>query len=385
MNPWVKATAAEPSVAVTASVFPFNPDMRVDLRGSLFTSCNRVDAMSVPAIARARNILAGTIGTIPLKTYDATGREVVGRTIVDQPDPAVPRAVTMAWTVDSLLFHGVAFWQVLDVSPVDGRPTRARWIDPLRVTQNLNPDGTLVVGYAIDGNNVPSRGRGSLIRFDGLDEGVLTRGARSIRTAIALEEAAYRMASEPIPTMIIRNESMNLDPISKSSLLATFKEARRTSATAYVEGQLTLDSVGFDSAQMQLVEARQHSANEIARLMGIPAWYLNAESASATYSNVTAERRSLVDFGLRPLLYAVEERLSMNDITPNGNKVRLDLDDFLRGDAAEQARIAIDLYSAGVMTLDEARNFVDLLPSNTAPANDNGTTPQSQRLETPNV
>jgi HK97 family phage portal protein len=341
--------------------------------------------MTVPAIARARNIVAGTIGTIPLKTYDAQEREIAGRTIIDQPDPAVPRSVTYAWLVDSIMFHGVGFLQVIDVSPVDGRPARARWVDPLRVTQNLNDTGTMVVGYAVDGRNVPNGGLLSLIRFDGLDEGVLVRGARTVSTAIELESAAYRMASEPVPSMVLTNRQMNLDPESKASLLSAFKQARRTRATAYVEGDIELQHFGFDSAQLQLVEARQHTANEIARLMGVPSWYLNAESASATYSNVTAERRSLVDFGLRAYLTVIEERLSMNDVTPNGNRVRFDLDDFLRGDASEQARIAIDLATAGIMTIDEARDFVDLLPTGTRPADDNATTPVAQTKVTPNV
>lgn len=370
---------------VTAAIWPLQPNGAVDLRGGLWTSCTRAEAMTVPAIARARNILAGTIGTIPLETYDAQGREIVGRTLIDQPDPAVPRAVTFAWLVDSLIFYGVGFLQIIDVSPADGRPFRARWISPERVTQNLNNTGTMVVGYAVDGQNVPNRGLNSLIRFDALDEGVLNRGARTVKTAVELESAAYRMAAEPVPSMVLTNDGMNLDPETKSSLLQVFKEARRSRATAYVEGPIKMETVGFDSAQLQLVEARQHTANEIARLMGIPAWYLNAEQASATYSNVTGERRSLVDFGLRPYLTIIEDRLSMDDLTPRGNKVRFDLDDFLRGNPVEQSEIAISLYTAGLMTRDEARYMVDLVPTTDVPADDNGTTPQSQIEETPNV
>ncbi len=48
-----------------------------------------------------------------------------------------------------------------------------------------------------------------------------------------------------------------------------------------------------------------------------------------TYSNAVTERRSLVDFSLRPILKAIEERLSLPDFVPNPVMVRFALDDFL--------------------------------------------------------
>jgi phage portal protein BeeE len=97
--------------------------------------------------------------------------------------------------------------------------------------------------------------------------------------------------------------------------------------------------------------------------MGIPAWYVNAEASNFTYSNVSSERRTLVDFGLRQIMHCIEARLSMDDVTPRGQKVRFDLDDFLRGNPTEQTDIAIKLTQAGIITIDEAREMVDYAPS----------------------
>ncbi len=68
---------------------------------------------------------------------------------------------------------------------------------------------------------------------------------------------------------------------------------------------------------------------------GIPAYFLSAEQTSMTYSNAVTERRSLVDFSLRPILKAIEERLSLPDFVPNPVMVRFALDDFLRGNALD--------------------------------------------------
>jgi HK97 family phage portal protein len=113
---------------------------------------------------------------------------------------------------------------------------------------------------------------------------------------------------------------------------------------------------------MQLTESRLNTAAEIARMCNIPAWYINAESASATYSNVSQERRSLVDFSLRPYMSCIEERLSMNDVTPRGSSVRFDLDDYLRGNPLEQIEVLGKMLDYGLITVDEAREEMDLAP-----------------------
>ena len=80
-----------------------------------------------------------------------------------------------------------------------------------------------------------------------------------------------------------------------------------------------------------------------------------------TYSNVTSERRALIDFSLKPLLTVIEERLSMPDILPRGQKARFDLDDFLRGNPLERAEIYSKLVPLGIMTVDEIRAEEDLV------------------------
>lgn len=355
---------------VLATVYPYTPPnyggnspFPFDSHGVIF--CNREQAMTVPAVARARNIIAGTIGTLPLEEYNSQDVEISPRKVIEQPDPAVPRATTITWLVDDLMFYGVGYLQVIDVSPADNRPFRLRRVNPNRVSYDLSQDRALIVAYRLDGNLLPNDGLNSLIVFQGLDEGILQRAGRTINTAIELESAAYNMAKEPAPQIVLTNKGMNLPGSQVVELLSTWRQARQNRATAYAEGDIDVKPIGFDSAQMQLVEARQHVASEIARLMGIPAWYLNAESASSTYSNVSAERRSLVDFGLRPYLTIIEDRLSMDDVTPRGQKVRFDMDDFLRGNPNEQADIAIKLVQAGIITVDEARDLVDLAPSTT--------------------
>jgi HK97 family phage portal protein len=328
-----------------------------------FFGINRGDAMQVPAVARARNIICGTIGTLPINAYnEITHAKIEGSTLLTQPDPSLPTSIVITWTTEDLLFHGHAFWAVLAVGP-DGRPTQCRRIDPLRVTFTTDLQTQEIVnGFYLDGSLVPTNGVGSLIMFSGIDEGILNRGGRTISTALKLEEAVQRMASEPNPTMVIKNTGVDLPPEQVSSLLASWKQSRATRATAYLSGPLDVQTFGYDAQQMELSQSRLNTASEIARLCNIPAWYLNAESASATYSNVSQERRSLVDFSLSPYLHALEMRLSMNDLTKPGTVVRFNLDAYLRGNPLEQVEVLARMLEVGMINLDEARATMDLAP-----------------------
>ena len=66
--------------------------------------------------------------------------------------------------------------------------------------------------------------------------------------------------------------------------------------TAFLNADVELQALGFDPAKLQLNEARQYLALEISRASGIPASFVSAETTSMTYSNMTAERKALIDF-----------------------------------------------------------------------------------------
>ena len=324
----------------------------------------RAQAMSVPAVARARNIMCGTVGRLPIERYAAaTGRHISSIPLHYQPDPSSPRATTYTWIADSLFFYGVAYAQVLEVYAEDNRPSRMRWIDPLRIAPVYNDNQTMVIAYQLDGVRLPNTGVGSLIQFTGTDEGLLNRAGRTILTSIELENAAFRAAREPMPTVTLSSTGLDLPAPKVTEILAAWSQVRRLRATAYIPSGLKMDTVGFDPKSQQLVEARQFATAEIARAVNLPAWYLNAETASMTYSNTEQERRTLIDFALTPLLLApIEDRLSMLDVAPRGIQVRFDLEEFLRGNAMERIDITLKMLDAGMITLEEAKAREDLSP-----------------------
>jgi phage portal protein BeeE len=330
------------------------------------TNTTRQLAMSVPSVARARNIICGTIGSLPLTTFNRiTGEFVDPHRVINQPDPRVAGFVIYNWLAEDIWMYGAGYGQVLEMyAATDGGRVRA-WtrVSPERVTVDTDFLNTEINGYKVDGKAVPLQGVGSLIRFDGPDEGLLHRAGKTIAAAVYLENAAVNYAKEPAPTMVLKSNGTNLTAERISALLSAWKTARQSRSTAFLNADVDLKEFGFDPKSMQLAEARQYVALELARACGIPAYFLSAEQTSMTYSNAVTERRSLVDFSLRPILKAIEERLSLPDFTPNPVMVRFALDDFLRGNALERAQVYEILNRIGAMSVEQIQREEDLIPN----------------------
>jgi HK97 family phage portal protein len=332
---------------------------------ALRASTNRHDAMTVPAVARARNLIAGTIASMPLEMFvqdQATQeiRQVPPVPWVQQPQDDIPRMTTLAYTVDSLWFYGRAYWLVTDVYAEDGRPRRFRWVDPLDITFDVDLNTGLVTRYYYRLNPVPVSGIGSLVVFTSVDEGLLVRAGQTIQTCIELERAALDFARNPAPSVTLKNTGVDLPAEQVQNLLDRWRESRRSSggAVAYLSAALELDSVGFSPKDLAMVEAREFQVAEIARATNIPPALLGANIGSMTYQNVQAERRGLVDLALQPYMSAIEQRLSMDDVTPRGTTLMFTPNDFLRATPIEEAQLLSVLLDREVITIDEARRRV---------------------------
>jgi HK97 family phage portal protein len=331
----------------------------------------RALAMQVPAVARCRNLLAGVISSLDFELYRKSTGEELGKPVwLEQPDSRQPLAVTLAWTVDSLLFYGTAYWRVTSLYADDGRPSGFEWVANNRVTVSTNQFGTEVEFYTIDGEQIPMSGIGSLVTFQGLTNGVLITGSRTIQAALDLEKAAQVAAATPMPTGYIKNTGADLPEAQISGLLAAWKASRQSRSTAYLTSTLSYETTGFSPKDMMYNEASQYLATQIARAMNVPAYMISADmNNSMTYQNILDGRKEFVAYSLQPYITAIETRLSMNDITANGNIVKFAVDDtFLRADPLARLAVTEKLLTLGLIDINQAKEMEDLTPDgNTNP------------------
>jgi len=332
-------------------------------------SIDLVSALQVPTVAKCFQLLTGTIGGIPLNLYNKTTGEELGSPIwLQQPDIRQPRSVTIAYTVQSLAAYGQAFWQVKSQYSDDGRPARFEWVANTRITTKLNARSTEVEFYTLNGEVLPNNGVGSLITFQALNPGVLQTGARTIQAALDLERAAAISAATPMPTSIIKNNGADLPEAQIQGILAGWKAARQSRSTAYLTSSLELQTFGFSPKDMMYDEAKQSLSTEICRLMNVPAYMASSDAnKSMTYQNVLDARKEFYAYTLAPYVCAIEDRLSMNDITNAQNVVRFDVNEtFLRADTMERLNVIEKMLNLGLITLDQAMAMEDLSPNGDA-------------------
>ena len=343
-----------------AGVYSFNSGL-----SNFGVGMDRMTALQVPSVMRCRNLICGVIASIDLELYKkSTGVELESPLWLDQPDIRQPRSVTIAYTVDSLLFYGTAYWRVTSLYADDGRPSGFEWIANTRVSVTTNKYGDQVDYYSVNGERVPMSGIGSLVTFQSLLPGVLEVGGRTIQSAVDIQKAAAVAAATPMATTVIKNTGADLPEAQISGLLAAWKAARASRSTAYLTSTLEAQNIGFSPKEMMYNEASQYLATEIARLMNVPAYYISADmNNSMTYQNILDGRKEFVAYSLQPFISAIENRLSMDDITAHGNVVRFAIDEtFLRADTAARLDAIEKMLNLGLIDLQQAQSMEQLSP-----------------------
>lgn len=288
----------------------------------------RRTAMQVGAVKRSRDLIAGTLGTLPVDLFDEAKRPVTWE-LLAQPERGVARSVTLAATFEDMLLEGVAWWLVTEYNAF-GFPAHVKRLEPRTV--DVKRDGTVhVTKMGHRGMSIDWGADLDLIRFDSPNDPLLEAGARSIRTCLRLDAAAalYADGNQPLDYFETKD---GIDPPQEilDAALDAWDEARRQHATGYVPGVLKYQTAGWNPEQLQLAAQRQNATLDIARHAGVDPEDLGVSTTSRTYFNAFDRKQARLQDTLRGYMVAFEERISMPDVTPHGWTAKVNAGDLLR-------------------------------------------------------
>src|SRR6266545_3264292 len=362
--------------------------------GSIDARISRREALQVPAVLKARNLICGTLARLPLMYHDSKFTPAPW-SLFEQIDPDIPNSVVWAMTYEDMLFEGVSWWRVLSRGwhgyPTEARhvPTEAVHVAPvgsimpsqMRVTpdQPFPVDGQVY----IDGIEVDDL---DIIRFDSPCPPLLVHAARAIRTALKLDQATALAVDNPLPLGVFVPQEgadpLSMEPGSASdgtgrsevdAFLDDWEKARAARAWGYLAG-VRPEALQWDPEKLQLAEQRQHAVLEIARATGLDPEDLGVSTTSRTYQNSEQRRQDLIDFNLATWIAAVQDRLSMRDVTPRGYSARIRTADFVRGDTKSRMETYKIGLEVGAYTAAEIREEEHRPPAR--PATPQPATPQ---------
>lgn len=298
---------------------------------------DRTSAMSLPTVARSRNLICSTVSALPLTlwTIDTSRQPVVEQQVpqyswMDRPDPDRTRQWLLAWTVDDLFFSEVAHWRITRRYAQGRFPAAFQRIAPGDLQESADGSYTYTDPDTGKREQVDA---GDIVEFLSPIEGLLTNGWRAVSIALQLDDAADRFAGTEIPAGVLEEQdsSEDLTDDELAELAATFNASRRMNTTAATNKHVRYRETPVDASKMQLVEGRTYQALELSRLGNVPAYLVGAPAGTGmTYQNGQQARQDLVDFAAGAYIGCIEQTLSGPNVTPRGNVVRLDLNAWLR-------------------------------------------------------
>lgn len=304
----------------------FTQQFGIDARGKVA----REAAIGCATVAGVRDVICGRIFRLPLIEYGTDGQPTaVQPAYLVQPERGRPRSQTILWTVDELIFHGRAFWQVTERN-AEGRPAWFRLVPDAQA--ETDTEGQLIRAF---GEDVLPR---DAVRIDGPHEGLLTRGAGTIRRAIRLDRAAARAENNPVPSIDLHNNSKNeLTDEQIKQLIASWNKARETSGVGYSSGAIEVKALGQVGEQL-MIDGRRAITLELLRHMGAGSnpeiVAAAADGSTLNYTNKASREQALIDNVLALYMTAIEDRLSLDDISVRGRRVAFNTDVLTREDTA---------------------------------------------------
>lgn len=325
IEPATATAAASPDMTAARGVpvpqiaSPFNPATTLstivwgDLLGADVQIMTREVAMTIPAVARQRHLIAGTIARLPLEAWTGDALTPAQPPWMTRTDGPTSPFHKMLWTVDDLIFYGWSLWSATKSATgmlANERVAWARWeVDELG---RLMVDGELV------------QNPDAYILIPGPHEGILTFGAPSIRRASDNAEASSRAARNPSASVELHYTGDEpLTDTQIKQLVDSWAAARRgeNGGVAYTSKWVEVHEHGTHEAHL-LIEGRNADAVDMSRLVSSPASMADATNAGASLTYETSEGRNgeFIDYGLALYMSAIEARLSMDDCVPRGQR-----------------------------------------------------------------
>ena len=289
-----------------------------DARGHI----NRATAMSVPAVKRARNLIAPAIARCPLEARTQGERAATQPIWMTRTDGVQSPHFRMLWTVDDLIFYGWSLWALERDS--GGQVIRADRV-PYHLWDFNEHGDVLVNGRPADPSEV--------CVIPGVDEGLLTSSSDAVRHASELNRLAQRSADTPAAQVLLKQTAgVPLTGKEITELVESFANARRgrNGGIAFANQSIDVEELGRTDAAL-LIDGRAAASLDVARAVGVPGTMIDAGasgSGTLTYANATSRNLELIDYALAPYMAAVAARLGLDDMVPRGTAVAFDLSDL---------------------------------------------------------
>lgn len=354
----------------TSDNWPFG--MRKTAAGQTVTQAT---ALSIPAFYRGVQIISDSLASLQL------GVEQVGtdgnitklpdhplNTLLSNPSPRYSKYTLKSTMQAYALMRGNGYGFIN--RNAKGEPTEIRIIAPENCKPKLNDLGQLryivtekqkteVVEFS-DMIHIPN-----LVLGEDHIEGIsaISAFANALGLPLAMQEWMGKTMADgsPIQGLLSTDSVMSKEQIELAA--QQWKDQLAKAATPILPGGLKYQGVSLSPEDMLFVDNYKLTVEDISRILGVPLHMLSSLD-KATFSNIEEQGREFVTYTMRPWVKRWEPELTRKLVTEKdqkkGIRVRFNLDSMLRGSTAAQGEFLSKMVLNGVMSRNEARQYIGL-------------------------
>lgn len=337
--------------------------------------------LGLSAVWACTNLLAGTIGSLPLMTYGAGAK---GREVLREHD--LFRLLHDSPNYDQTALD---FWEFISASlELWGNAYAAKELDSkgkLLALVPIRPD--LVSVRRLKNGDLEYRWTENGQSYARTDSGVLhirgfggnPLGGMSTlhfgRQAFGLSRAVDRAAAATFKNGLRPSGALTfkdwLTPekraVAETKLVDKFVGAQNAGRPMVLEGDTKWVPFTINPEDAQMLESRRFSVEEICRFFGVPPHMIgHTEKSSSWGTGLEQQTLAFQKFTLRRRLKRIEQAVNKQLLTAaeraRGMYVEFNIEGLLRGDSASRSNFYQSGLSNGWLTINEVRQRENLGP-----------------------
>jgi HK97 family phage portal protein len=331
------------------------------------------EALRNPAFYRGVAATAGTIASLPLKTYRMQGEERIEASSFLDSTPTGPYGWTPFTWKEQIVFHLMTEGEcglihvfteagtlcgLVPVSPTSytvapsggGRRYQVQMSDGQPQSYD-DSNFTQILGMSLDG----VRGISPVVLFQ-----------RGIQLGTAMEIAAMRTMTNGMHISGLvapKDEDLSEDDAKalKMGLDAKVSGPDNAGGLAMVNKRLVFTPWTQSNQDAQFEQGRRFQREEVALMLGMPIYKLNPEKQSSWGTGVSEQNAGWARETLMPLTSRIEEAVSPL-LSPSTKFVEFDYKGLLQGTPTDEVKLILEQLTAGIMSEEEVREFLGLGP-----------------------
>lgn len=335
--------------------------------------------LRLSAVWACARLVSETIATLPLSMYERTPagkRQAPGHplhvVIHDMPNTDSTAAMFWEGIVASMLLRGNGRAEKLMIGD---RTVGLVFLHPARLTPGRDARGERTYRYIEKNGTEREIPRSRVWTVPGFsttgDEGlsVLRYGAEVFGTALAADTAAGKMFANGLMSgahykvdRILTPEQREAWRTAEAKITGAINAGRRP----VLEMGMSLQNIGINPDEAQLLESRGFSVEEICRWFRVPPFMVgHGEKSTSWGTGIEQQMIGFLAFTLAPWLKRIEQAIWKDLLSPAERSryyARYNVEGLLRSDSAARAQFYSVLVNNGIFTRDECRELEDRLP-----------------------